>query len=239
MNNSLVDLKDVSFFWPDQQEATLAIDYLSIPKNEHVFISGNSGSGKTTLLNLLCGIHQAKTGSVEILGQNLNGLSKQKRDSFRGEHLGVIFQQFNLLPFLSVKENIELPLRFSSKRASKSGNTHEETRRLLAALDLPLSVIDKKVTQLSVGQQQRVAACRALLGAPELIIADEPTSALDRENSDNFLQLLFKEADANQSTIIFVSHDEYIAKHFSRVVELTDINKTKLNSSKKVQATPS
>ena len=223
-NNNLVELKDVCFFWPDQQEPTLNIDTLSIAKGEHVFISGDSGSGKTTLLNLLCGIHQAKTGSIKMLGQDLNQLSNQQRDSFRGDHLGVIFQQFNLLPFLSVKENIQLPMGFSKKRSSKSVNTEEEIPRLLEALDLPLSLINKKVTQLSVGQQQRVAACRALLGAPELIIADEPISALDRKNSDNFLELLFKEADAHDSTIIFVSHDEHTAKHFSRVVELTDIN---------------
>jgi len=223
--NNLVELKDVSFYWDDQQSPVLAIDFLSIAKGEHVFISGDSGSGKTTLLNLLCGIHQAKTGSIKMLGQDLNKLSSQERDSFRGDHLGVIFQQFNLLPFLSVQENIQLPMGFSKKRTAKSVNAKEEIPRLLEALGLPLSLINKKVTQLSVGQQQRVAACRAFLGAPELIIADEPTSALDRKNSDNFLQLLFKEADAHDSTIIFVSHDENTAKHFSRVVELTEINK--------------
>ena len=231
-NQCLVELKDVSFSWADQKEAILAIEFLSIAKGEHVFISGDSGSGKTTLLNLLCGIHQAQSGSITVLGQNLNQLSSQKRDSFRGDHLGVIFQQFNLLPFLSVKENIELPIRFSMKRFSKSNIIDDEIPRLLAALDLPQTLIDKKVTQLSVGQQQRVAACRALLGAPELIIADEPTSALDRNNSDNFLQLLFKEADANGSTIIFVSHDEITAQHFTRVVELTDINKAMPDSIK-------
>jgi len=229
MSNNLVELKDVAFFWPEQKEAVLDIESLKISKGEHVFISGDSGSGKTTLLNLLCGIHQAKTGSIKILGQDLNQLSSQKRDSFRGDHLGVIFQQFNLLPFLSVKENIELPLRFSNKRSSKCANTNNEILRLLAALDLPLALIDKKITQLSVGQQQRVAACRALLGSPELIIADEPTSALDRKNSDNFLQLLFKEADLNNSTIIFVSHDENTAKQFSRVIELSEINKAEFD----------
>jgi len=222
--NSLVELSDVCFYWPEQDEPTLNIDHLSISKGEHVFISGDSGSGKTTLLNLLCGIHQSKTGKIEILGRDLNSLSSQQRDSFRGDHLGVIFQQFNLLPFLSVKENIQLPIGFSKKRLAKNINTNKEIPRLLESLDLPLSLINKKVTQLSVGQQQRVAACRALLGAPELIIADEPTSALDRKNSDNFLQLLFKEADANGSTIIFVSHDEHTAKHFSRVVELDEIS---------------
>jgi len=99
---------------------------------------------------------------------------------------------------------------------------------------LPLALINKKVTQLSVGQQQRVAACRALLGAPELIIADEPTSALDKNNSDNFLRLLFKEADAHNSTIIFVSHDENTAKHFKRVVELADINRIPVPLAEKV-----
>ena len=223
-NNTLVELTDVCFFWPEQKVPTLNIDSLSIDKGEHVFISGNSGSGKTTLLNLLCGIHQAKTGSIKILGQDLNTLSNQQRDSFRGDHLGVIFQQFNLLPFLSVRENIQLPLGFSKKRLAQNINANEAISSLLESLGLPLALVDKKVTQLSVGQQQRVAACRALLGSPELIIADEPTSALDRKNADKFLQCLFKQADAHGSTIIFVSHDEDTAKHFSRVVELDQIN---------------
>lgn len=221
----LVELKELRFFWPEQNVPTLDIDYLSVSRGEHVFISGESGSGKTTLLNLLCGIHQAHSGVINILNQDMNKLSKQQRDSFRGDHLGVIFQQFNLLPFLSVAENIQLPLGFSKIRQKKSRDIQSETQRLLSALDLPAAIIDKKVTQLSVGQQQRVAACRALLGAPEVIIADEPTSALDRKNSDNFLQLLFKEADAHDSTIIFVSHDEHTATHFSHVVPLAQINK--------------
>ena len=195
-----------------------------IEQHQHTFLQGNSGSGKTTFLNLLCGINLCSAGKLIVLGEELSNLSSQQRDQFRGNHLGVIFQQFNLLPFLSVKENIQLPCRFSKLRRAKIDDTTHEVLRLLAALDLPESLLDKNVTELSAGQQQRVAACRAMIGSPELIIADEPTSALDVQNRDNFLELLFQEAENHGSTIIFVSHDPAIAKHFPKHINLTDIN---------------
>ena len=159
-----------------------------------------------------------------VLGQELTRMASQQRDRFRGEHLGVISQPFNLLPFSSVRENIVLPCGFSKKRRAKVMNFDQEVKRLLNALDLSPSLVDKNVTELSVGQQQRVAVCRALIGAPELIVADEPTSALDTKNRDRFLQLLFQEADKHGSTVVFVSHDEQIAHYFPRVIELSDHN---------------
>lgn len=222
--HSLVQIENLHFRWPDQAEDLLSISNLSIEQSRHTFIQGSSGSGKTTLLNLLCGINLCTQGRLTVLEKELNQLSSQKRDEFRGDHLGVIFQQFNLLPFLSVKENIQLPCRFSSKRANKVNDMSEEVFRLLDALDLPSSLLDKAVTELSAGQQQRVAACRAMIGSPELIIADEPTSALDMQNRDRFLQLLFQEADKHASTILFVSHDPGIAHHFADKIDLTEVN---------------
>lgn len=223
-SDNLVEIEDLCFRWPKQPIDLLSISKLLIEKNQHVFIQGSSGSGKTTLLNLLCGINLCNKGSLIVLGQEISALSNQKRDQFRGDHLGVIFQQFNLLPFLTVKENIQLPCRFSSKRFKKISNISEEILRLLDALDLSSSLVNKKVTELSAGQQQRVAACRAMIGSPELVIADEPTSALDMQNRDRFLQLLFQEAEKHMSTIVFVSHDPSIAHHFHDIIDLSMIN---------------
>jgi len=136
----------------------------------------------------------------------------------------VIFQQFNLLPYLSVKENIQLPCRFSKTRFDRAGDVSSEVFRLLDALDLDQSLANKPVIELSAGQQQRVAACRAMIGSPELIVADEPTSALDTLNRDRFLTLLFNEAEKHNGTIIFVSHDPNIAHHFPDVVDLAKLN---------------
>lgn len=221
---ALVEINDITFSWAEHENPILEIKQLHVNKSEHVFIRGDSGSGKTTLLNLLCGIHIAQSGQVSILGKNIGSLNNQDRDRFRGDHLGVIFQQFNLLPFLSVGENIALPCRFSSSRRNKIDNIDIEIMRLLEAVDLPTSIINRSMTELSVGQQQRVAVCRALIGSPELIIADEPTSSLDARNRDRFLDLLFSEADKHNSTIIFVSHDEQITQQFSKIIELAELN---------------
>jgi putative ABC transport system ATP-binding protein len=223
-SKSLVTLQDLQFRWPKQKANLLSISTLCVDKNQHMFIQGSSGSGKTTLLNLMCGINLSTSGSLVVLGEELNRLSSQERDQFRGDHLGVIFQQFNLLPFLTVKENIQLPCHFSKKRFEKINDISEEVLRLLDALDLSSSLMNKNVNELSAGQQQRVAACRAVIGSPELIIADEPTSALDMQNRDRFLQLLFQEAKKHMSTIVFVSHDPTIAHHFPENVDLSLIN---------------
>ena len=224
MSKPLVDIEGLKFRWPKQEHETLAIEQLRIELLEHTFLQGSSGSGKTTLLNLLCGINLCSSGYLKVLGEDLNAFNSQGRDQFRGRHLGIIFQQFNLLPFLSVKENIELPCRFSKHRGTKVTDIHAEILRLLDALDLSESILNQNVTELSAGQQQRVAACRAVIGSPELLIADEPTSALDVQNRDNFVKLLFQEADKHGSTIIFVSHDPAIGKHFPKQINLVDIN---------------
>jgi len=224
MPEPLVKISNMGFGWPKQQKELLSIDELLIDEKQHVFIQGDSGSGKTTLLNLLCGINVCTRGSFKVLGNDLKELSSQQRDRFRGDHLGVIFQQFNLLPFLSVKENIQLACGFSDKKLNNIADTSEEVSRLLDALDLAPTLANVNVTELSAGQQQRVAVCRALIGSPELIIADEPTSALDTKNRDRFLQLLFQEVDKHDSTVVFVSHDPSIAHHFPKVLELSEVN---------------
>ena len=182
-------------------------------------------SGKTTLLNLLTGVVAAERGVVSVLGTDLTLLSSGARDRFRGDHIGLIFQMFNLLPYASVLENALLPVRFSARRLQRAGDRPEEAAwALMRRLGLDPDQLQRRtVSELSVGQQQRVAAARALIGAPELIIADEPTSALDAASRDAFLELLFAEAERFGATLVTVTHDESVAARFDRAVPLAEL----------------
>ena len=224
MAEPIINLQNVRFRWPEQEADLLYLPELVVKRGEHLFIQGPSGSGKTTLLNLLTGINLPRSGSISVLGTSLDRLSSTKRDQFRADHLGVIFQQFNLLPYLSLMENVQLPCGFSQRKKANAGNIQETALRLLAQLGIAKSLLDQSVSKLSVGQQQRTAVARALIGSPEIVIADEPTSALDSDNRDRFLELLFQETEAQQSTLIFVSHDQHIARQFDQVVDLMEIN---------------
>jgi putative ABC transport system ATP-binding protein len=223
----IVRIADVHFAWPGRCAFGLAIERFSLPARERVLLIGPSGSGKSTFLSLLCGILSPQTGSIEILGQDLTRLGAAARDAFRAEHFGIIFQMFNLLPYGSVIDNVLLPLSFAPgrrQRATAKGPTAEEAQRLLARLGLDASHLhDRSAANLSVGQQQRVAAARALIGRPEIVVADEPTSALDRDRQDAFLELLFAEVSDAGATLIMVSHDETLAPRFDRVLRLADI----------------
>lgn len=215
----------MTFRWPGQTTDTVAIDELTLWAGEHLFVRGASGSGKTTLLNLLAGIHVPTSGQIRLLGTDVATLSPSKRDRFRADHIGVVFQQFNLLPYLSILENVTVSFAFSRRnrgRSSRSADVNATAGRLLRSLNLPDELHSAPVAELSVGQQQRVAVARALVGGPEILIADEPTSALDADNRDRFLDLLFQEVSAQGCTLIFVSHDPQLAGRFDRVIELTE-----------------
>lgn len=219
--NQIIQIKNLLFKWPAQKDDLLSIAELHIGKGEHLFLCGESGSGKSTFLNLLGGVVTPQQGEIVILGRSLVSLSAIQRDQFRAGHIGFIFQQFNLLPYLSIIDNVTLPCHFSIERYKKacgsSSNPENEARRLLNHLGIDdEELITKPVTQLSVGQQQRVAAARALIGSPEIIIADEPTSSLDEKSQKAFVNLLLKEAEAAGSTIILVSHDQRFAAFFQR-----------------------
>ena len=192
-------------------------------------IMGPSGSGKSTLLGLLAGIMAPQSGRIRVLGNRLDQMNGVERDRFRADHLGIIFQMFNLIPYLSVVENVTLPCHFSRSRqaqATRNSGIQTEARRLLSRLGLADSaVLSRPVTELSVGQQQRVAAARALMGSPEILIADEPTSALDTDHRRAFIDLLFAECARAQSTLVFVSHDTSLAPLFDSSVRLADINR--------------
>ncbi|WP_343231219.1 ABC transporter ATP-binding protein [Rhodomicrobium vannielii] len=223
----IVRIGGVQFTWPGRNPFTLAIDGFSLAKCERLLLIGPSGSGKSTFLSLLAGIAKPDAGKIDVLGCDIARLDGAARDRFRAEHYGIIFQMFNLLPYASVIDNVLLPLSFSpsrKKRAEARGGGRTEAARLLANLGIEPSLIESgNAASLSVGQQQRVAAARALIGSPEIIIADEPTSSLDRNRQQAFLDLLFAEVEAAGATLIMVSHDESLAGRFSRVADLAEI----------------
>lgn len=195
---------------------------LSVRRGETVLLLGESGSGKSTLLSLICGTVAADAGQVIVEGTDLSSLTAGQRDRFRAERIGVIFQQFNLLPFGSVIDNILLPLRFAPERRAQAGDGRAEAQRLCAALGLP-DVLSAKASTLSVGQQQRVSVARAMIGRPPIIVADEPTSALDETSQSAFLDLLFQQVSGNKTTLLMVSHDSRLGSRFDRVVEMDEI----------------
>ncbi len=219
-----IRLAGVEFRWP-RQAACLDIPEFTVGVGERVFLHGPSGSGKSTLLGLLGGIALPQRGTVEIFGTSLNTLSAKARDRLRADRIGFIFQQFNLLPWLSALDNVLLPCTFSSRRNERASQPRREAERLFEHLDLARDLWHKPAAELSVGQQQRVAAARALIGRPEILIADEPTSALDAPRQQLFVDLLLREASEVGSALLFVSHDARLAGHFDRQVALADINR--------------
>ncbi len=223
----MISIHNLSFSW--QETAVIKIDSFHVKRMEHLFIEGPSGSGKSTLLSLLAGILTPDKGNISVLDKELSTLNDSQKDNFRAEHIGFIFQQFNLIPYLNVLENVTLPCRFSKKRKSKaierSGTLEKDALRLLKSLGLDnAALLSRSINELSIGQQQRVAAARAMIGSPEIIIADEPTSALDFKHREVFVKTLFEECKKEDITLIFVSHDSSLKKLFNRTIDLLQIN---------------
>ena len=161
-----------------------------------------------------------------------SAMSGARRDAFRADHVGYIFQQFNLLPYLNLIDNVLLPCRFSRSReqraARAAGSARAAAESLLQRVGLSAALWHRQASAISVGQQQRVAAARALIGAPEVVIADEPTSSLDAALRDGFMDLLLAECRAAGSTLVFVSHDERLADRFDTQLSLATINRAAL-----------
>ena len=227
----MIRLSDLRFRWRPKGALVLDISRFEMAAGERVFLSGPSGSGKTTLLNLLGGVTRPETGGISILETDIAALGASRRDAFRADHIGFIFQMFNLLPYLSLTDNVTLPCRFSLSRRTRaleqSATLADEAGRLLGQMGLDdESLAGRPVAELSMGQQQRVAAARSLIGRPDLIIADEPTSSIDAEARKAFLDLLFREVAQAGTTLLFVSHDTSLAGIFDRSVTLAEINRT-------------
>ena len=219
-----VEIKDVAFSWRGRTAFSLAVPELLATAGERVFLLGESGSGKSTFLSLICGINLPDRGDVAIAGTSLSDLKPAARDRFRAENIGVIFQMFNLLTYASPLENILLPLSFAPTLRRRIKEPIAEALRLTNALGLPEELVLRAgTTELSIGQQQRVAAARALIGQPKLILADEPTSSLDASAQEAFVSLLMEQATEVGATLIMVSHDQRLAAQFDRQVDLADI----------------
>ncbi|MBT5901671.1 MAG: ABC transporter ATP-binding protein [Opitutaceae bacterium] len=226
-SDDIVSIRDLQFGWGTGAPWVLDVSQLELARGASLLIHGPSGCGKSTLLNLLAGVLVPSGGSLQVLGQELTNLGSAERDALRADQIGFIFQQFNLVPYLSVIDNVTLPARFSAQRRTRAeagdmslDGAADELLRELGMADAR----DRSVTELSVGQQQRVALARALLGAPAMIIADEPTSALDVDRRDEFVELLFRSVAATGSSIVMVSHDRELGARFDRVVDLREIN---------------
>ncbi|MDO8454822.1 MAG: ABC transporter ATP-binding protein [Sulfurimonas sp.] len=214
----MIDISTCRFKY--ENETILDIDSLHIKEGEHIFLHGKSGSAKSTFLNLLCGVLEPTFGDIEVLGTKFSSLNGLQKDRFRADNYGIIFQQFNLLPYLSVEENISLACGFSKSKSA----TKEEIENLLDALQLSVD-LKTPAMKLSVGQQQRVAAARALIGKPKIILADEPTSALDSQTKESFMRVLFNQVEVQNATLIFVSHDKSLASNFNTVYDFAKLNK--------------
>ncbi|WP_310619073.1 ABC transporter ATP-binding protein [Flexibacterium corallicola] len=219
-----IEIQNIEYAWSGAQKFSLHIENLGIDVGETVLLSGASGAGKSTLLNLICGIIQPNQGAITVGGVDITRLKGAKRDRFRADHMGIIFQMFNLLPYASPLDNILLPLKFAPARAKSVKDPRAEALRLTKALGLDGQLVTgQKAAELSIGQQQRVAAARALIGKPALVIADEPTSALDGNSQKAFIEVLREQVSSIGSTLLMVSHDLQLAKYFNRRIDLEDL----------------
>jgi len=225
---ALLQVNDFFLRYSCDTNFSLNIDQLLIEKNTKTFIEGPSGCGKTTFLNVITGLIKPNRGQINVLDTDLTTLNPIACDQFRADHFGIIFQLFNLLPYLTVIENIILPCTFSNSRKQKalliSSSLEDEAKRLCRELDITDTLLNKPVNQLSIGQQQRVSIARAIIGQPEIIIADEPTSALDNERKNQFMTLLLKECETYNLNLIFVSHDTSLQQHFDTSYNLNTLN---------------
>ncbi len=225
MRSALLAIEGLRFGYQPER-TVLDLPELHLAAGESLFLRGPSGSGKSTLLNLIAGVLLPQAGSIALLGQSYASLGAGGRDRFRADHIGFVFQQFNLLPYFDAIDNVLLPLSFSPRRRQRVGSSaRAQAAELLARLNLDTREHSRPAVELSVGQQQRVAAARALIGAPELIVADEPTSALDADTRDTFLALLFDECRRAGAGLLFVSHDRSLEARFDRALDLPALNR--------------
>jgi putative ABC transport system ATP-binding protein len=218
-----IEIKDLIFRFSSNMDPVLCVPTWRVEPNERIFLQGDSGSGKSTLLGLLAGLRQPTSGDVTVLGTPISTLSGRKRDAFRAKNIGVVFQQFNLIPFLSVLDNILLAAEFAQVSSSA---VRARGLELLERVNLDPALSLRKASQLSIGQQQRVAIVRALINSPALLLVDEPTSALDQANKESFLTLLHEVLDDANCAMIFVSHDPSIGELFEQRVAMGALNQT-------------
>ncbi len=225
VSDTIIQFSNIRFSYDNGRTLVLNIPQWQINRGQHTFIVGESGSGKSTLLNLLSGINTPDSGELVVLEQSLTSMSARKLDNYRATKVGVIFQQLNLIPYISVLDNILLAVYFGGKK--EGGNIQSRIEVLASQLNLPTSILAKQASELSVGQQQRVAIIRAMINEPAILIADEPTSALDENSKSAFLSVLFELVNATNCTLLFVSHDKSLMGQFESVVEMSELNQVR------------
>ena len=218
-NCTVIEIESLEFHYP-HGEFHLAIPQLSVAPGEKVAVIGPSGSGKTTLLNLIAGISRPQQGTVTVADQIVSAYRDAKRRDFRITHIGFVFQDFELLDYLNVLDNILHPYRIT--RALKLTQPIEQ-RAIELANGLGIADMLRRFTgELSQGEKQRAAICRALLPQPQLILADEATGNLDPRNKGKILDLLFENVDSHNATLLAVTHDHELLPRFDRVIDFLD-----------------
>lgn len=219
MNNAIILNSINKSFGEDEYKNQVLFDInLNIQKGKINFIVGPSGCGKTTLISIIAGILNQDSGQVELLGIKQNKLKEQEKSIFRKENIGFIFQQFNLVPTISVIENVAIPLLIQGKRFQEALRRASEILKQVGLGDKEKSL----PKNLSGGQQQRVAIARALINQPQIIICDEPTASLDGQTGNTIMELLYKIAKANNTTVIIVTHDNRIYNYADTIIEMED-----------------
>ncbi|MCS7013567.1 MAG: ABC transporter ATP-binding protein [Chloroherpetonaceae bacterium] len=215
-----ITLSEVVHQYPSSSLPTLRVPSFVINDGEHLALVGRSGSGKSTLLNLIAGILTPTAGTIDINGTDITKLSEAKRDLFRAENIGYVFQTFNLIQSLSALENVLLAMSFASKVEKPKARAEE----LLQQVGLD-GKYHKKPRELSVGEQQRVAIARAIANEPRIILADEPTANLDEQNANAVLNLLLDLSSRENRILILVTHERDVAARLPRALELKTINR--------------
>ncbi|PIO48889.1 MAG: ABC transporter ATP-binding protein [[Chlorobium] sp. 445] len=214
-----ITLKNVIKQYTPQSTLTLNIPNFSVNDGEHLALVGRSGSGKSTLLNLIAGILTPTSGMIDLNGTDIAKLSEAKRDLFRAENIGYVFQTFNLIQSLTACENVLLAMSFAKKVQQPKARAKE----LLQLVGLGEKA-HLKPRELSVGEQQRVAIARAIANEPRIILADEPTANLDEQNADTVLNLLLELASKENRILLLVTHERDVAARLPRTLELKSIN---------------
>ena len=227
MSNAL-EINNLLFKWNNEDNFLLKINKLSIENNNKVIMFGESGSGKSTLLNLISGILSPNSGTIIVKNKKINKFTPNKKDAFRANNIGVIFQQFNILDYISPLQNILLPCFFTNFKKKNKKYFYDRAFELAHKLGLNKNILlQTNSNKLSVGQKQRVAILRSVINKPFLILADEPTSALDNKNKKNFLDLLINICETEKVTLLMVSHDTSLKKYFNSFINLEKISHSK------------
>ncbi|WP_016954733.1 ABC transporter ATP-binding protein [Catenovulum agarivorans] len=221
----LIQLHEVTYAYPSNKNKTIIqIKDWQLAQQQKHFLYGPSGSGKSTLLNIVSGVIKPTSGRVEVLNERLDKLKQHKLDKFRAQNIGYIFQKFNLIPYLNAFDNIHLAQYFAANTKKQQANADKTIMDLLEELQVNIDDCQRPVSQLSVGQQQRIGIARAFINQPKLLIADEPTSSLDQDARDSFITLLNKLCANHNCNLLFVSHDMSLQSYFDRTHALNQIN---------------